>query len=117
MVLPRGRPATEPSTLGRMYSRLFFIVGFALVGCTSINSDDAARAVENSSAFRQACAINAERARCFRDGTDNNYPVFVICFDEGTHYTRFATIRVRSGFAVERLEMHGNDDLDWVEDR
>jgi hypothetical protein len=88
-------------------------------GCTTsrpIVSLDVDRAATETFSFRRAYAISPTRARWFSEGTDDGYPVIYVGFDEGTHYTRSATLRVREHGVVERQEMREDGDLIWVAD-
>ena len=75
------------------------------------------RAVTESFSFRRAHAISPERVRWFYEGTDGSYPVINVGFDEGTHYTRSATLRVREHGVVDRQEMRDDGELIWIADR
>ena len=78
---------------------------FLCIGCTTsrpIVSAEVDRAITDSCSFRRAYSISPERVRWFLDGTDESYPVIYVGFDEGTHYTRSATLRVREHSVVER---------------
>jgi len=101
--------------------RLVSIVALCLCfGCTTsgpVVSTDVDRAVTESFSFRRAHAISPERVRWFYEGTDGSYPVINVGFDEGTHYTRSATLRVREHGVVERQEMRNDGELIWIADR
>src|ERR1051325_235926 len=97
-----------------------FIALSLCFGCTTsrpIVSAEVDRAVTDSFSFRRAYAISPERACWFPDGTDGRYPVIYVGFDEGTHYTRSATLRVREHGVVERSEMREDGELIWIADR
>ena len=100
---------------------LAFIIALCLcVSCATpraIVSAEADKAVTDSFSFRRAYAISPARARWFLDGTDGAYPVIYVGFDEGTHYTRSATLRVREHGVVERQEMREDGELIWIADR
>jgi hypothetical protein len=90
------------------------------LGCATsrpIVSAEVDRAVTDSFSFPRAYAISSERARWFLDGTDGRYPVIYVGFDEGTHYTRSATLRVREHGVLERQEMRDDGKLIWIADR
>ena len=90
------------------------------VGCATsrpIVSAEVNRAVTDSFSFQRAYAISPARARWFLDGTDGRYPVIYVGFDEGTHYSRSATLRVREHGVVERQEMRDDGELIWIADR
>ena len=101
--------------------RLVSIIALCLCfGCTTsrpVVSADVDRAVTESFSFRRAYAISPTRVRWFSDGTDGRYPVIYVGFDEGTHYTRSATLRVREHGVVERQEMRDDGELIWIADR
>ena len=101
--------------------RLASIIALCLcVGCTTsrpIVSVEVDRAVTDSFSFLRAHALNPSRARWFVDGTDGGFPVIYVGFDEGTHYTRSATLRVREHGVVERQEMRDDGELIWIADR
>ena len=86
-----------------------------VVGCAQRSGVD--DAVASSFSFRQAQDIGGSRALWFLDGTDGGYPVVYVGFDEGTHTTRVATLRVREHGVVERQEMREDGELIWVEDK
>ena len=89
------------------------------IGCATsrpIVSTEVDRAVTDSFSFRRAYAISPERARWLLDGMDGSYPVIYVGFDEGTHYTRSATLRVREHGVVERQEMREDGELIWIAD-
>ena len=89
-------------------------------GCTTprpIVSVEVERAVAASFSFRRAFAISSTRARWFVDGTDNRNPIIFVGFDEGSHYTRSATLRVREHGIVERQETRDDGELIWIADR
>ena len=89
-------------------------------GCATsrpIVSAEVDRAVTASFSFQRAYAISPERAHWFLDGTDGRYPVIYVGFDEGTHYTHSATLRVREHGVVERQEMRDDGELIWIADR
>jgi hypothetical protein len=100
--------------------RFAYIIAFCfLAGCAASNyliSVETDQAITNSFSFRRVRAINPERARWFVDGTDGNYPVIYVGFDEGWHYTRSATLRVRDHYIIERQEMRDDGELTWVPD-
>jgi hypothetical protein len=101
--------------------RLSPIIALCLsVGCAAshpIVSTEVDRAVTNSFSFRRVYAINPTRARWFVEGKDGRYPVIYVGFDEGTHYTRSATLRVRDHGVLERQEMREDGELIWVADK
>jgi len=89
-------------------------------GCATsrpVVSADVDRAVSESFSFRRAYTISPARARWFSEGTDGRYPVIYVGFDEGTYYTRSATLRVRERGVVERQEMRDDGELIWIADR
>ena len=86
-----------------------------VIGCSQCSSVD--DAVVSSISFRRAQNIGGSRAHWILDGTNGGYPVFFVGFDEGTHTTRFATLRVSEHRLVERQEMQENGELIWVEDK
>ena len=86
-----------------------------VVGCAQRSGVD--DAIASSSSYRRAQDIGGSRARWFLEGTDSGYPVFFVGFDEGTHTTRAATLRVREHGLVEREEMREDGELIWVEDK
>lgn len=89
------------------------------LGCTAsdpIVSADVDRAVRESFSFRRAYAISPTRVRWFPEGSNGGYPVIYVGFDEGTHYARSATLRVREHGVVERQEMKEDGELIWVAD-
>jgi len=73
--------------------------------------------VFNSPSFRRVQSISASCARWFIDGTNGGYPIIYVGFDEGTHYTRSATLRVRRHGVVEREVMREDGELIWIEDK
>jgi hypothetical protein len=85
-----------------------------LAGCAT--PPDLDTLVVNSASFRRVHGISASRARWFIDGTNGGCPIIYVGFDEGTHYTRAATLRVR-GQVVEREVMREDGELLWIEDR
>ena len=91
------------------------------VGCATqrpIISNEADPAVTNSFSFRRAYSISPARARWFVDHVDDGgHPIIYVGFDEGDHYTRWATLRIREHGAVEREEMREDGELIWVEDK
>jgi len=101
--------------------RLVSIVALCLCfGCTTsgpVVSTDVDRAVTESLSISRAHAISPERVRWFYEGTDGSYPVINVGFDEGTHYTRSATLRVREHGVVDRQEMRDDGELIWIADR
>ena len=114
------RRVAELSALADVH-RLVSIVALCLCfGCTTsgpVVITDVDRAVTESFSFRRAHAISPERVRWFSEGTDGSYPVINVGFDEGTHYTRSATLRVREHGVVERQEMRNDGELIWIADR
>ena len=86
-----------------------------VVGCAQRSGVD--DAVASSSSYRRAQDIGGSHARWFRDGANGGYPVVWVGFDEGTHVTRFATLRIREHGMVERQETRDDGDLVWVEDK
>ena len=115
-----GAAVAELSALADVH-RLVSIVALCLCfGCTTsgpVVITDVDRAVTESFSFRRAHAISPERVRWFSEGTDGSYPVINVGFDEGTHYTRSATLRVREHGVVERQEMRNDGELIWIADR
>jgi hypothetical protein len=101
--------------------RLVSIIALCLCfGCTTsrpVVSAAVDRAVNESFSFRRAYAISPTRVRWFSEGMDGRYPVIYVGFDEGTHYTRSATLRVREHCVVERQEMRDDGELIWIADR
>lgn len=97
------------------------VIAWALCfGCARsrpVVSADMGSMVENSPSFRRACAISSTRVRWFSEGMDGGYPVIYVGFDEGTHYTRSATLRVRGDGVVERQEMWKDGESIWFADR
>ena len=103
-----------------MHRLVSFIVLCLCFGCATsrpIVSAEADRAITDSFSFRRAYAISPALARWFLDGTDGRYPVIYVGFDEGTHYTRSATLRVREHGVVERQEMRDDGELIWIADK
>ena len=89
-------------------------------GCATsltITRDEVDKSIKDSFSFRRVYAISPTRARWFVDGTGGTYPVIYVGFDEGTHYTRSATLRVRERGVVERQEMRDDGELIWIADR
>ena len=89
-----------------------FIMG--LVGCS--HHSTVSDAIHCSASFRRAYSINPIRARWFVDRMDGRYAVVYMGFDEGTHYTRLATLRVRERGVVEREVLRDDGELIWIPD-
>ena len=97
----------------------FMAIACVCCGCTTsrpVVSAEVDRAVTESFSFRRAYAISPTRARWFSEGTDDGCPVIYVGFDEGTHYTRSATLRVRKHGVGERQEMREDGELIWLAD-
>jgi hypothetical protein len=101
----------------RLASTITLCLCFGCATSRPIVSAEVDRAVTDSFSFRRAYAISPERARWFLDGTDGADPIIYVGFDEGTHYTRSATLRVREHGVVERQEMRGDGELIWIADK
>lgn len=108
------------SALAVMRRFVSIIVLCFCVGCATsrpIISDEVDQAITDSFSFRRVHAISPTRARWFVDGSAGPYPIIYVGFDEGTHYTRSATLRVREHGVIERQEMRDDGELIWIPDR
>ena len=110
----RTSSARHGCALRSGYMRIGLLLSL-LAGCAP--PPDIGTLVINSASFRRVHSISASRARWFIDGTNGGYPIVYVGFDEGTHYTRSATLRVQPNGVVEREMMRGDGELIWMEDR